>query len=405
MSRSTQAILSAAIAGILAAGLLAVGNSAAFADRAHRDHHSVEFPRGTAPAPTPPRAREQVVLRRTGRLTEHATGQPTGTGARRLNVASVLQDVQAARVSATIELAGVPTSATDATIDVEFGYLEGNTCQGDSAFLSTTLTPTDGFTRSGSTLKLSAASSAAAYSDWNCAFAVLSTADGATVYDALVGGLTPTYAVPQLKIERVRRQNLVTGSTTKIDVSVRNSGLGEAENVYLSGRGKGIKVTRTKVPYLSNDYAAEVELPVKLLRGKKSKVKLVLTATGARATSSFVVRRTAPPKRPVPGAYASKSKHVEFKIDKRGRVVGLRGYLYGSCGVYPNGPFPMSGYYSFPTTKVPRNGIINVTRSYDLYSVSLEMTVHGSKVTKGGFYYSGPNYCYASTGFSARRRR
>ncbi|WP_340540691.1 hypothetical protein [Nocardioides sp. GXZ039] len=367
--------------------------------------------RPDAPQHREPAQRGQTTVRTSGALTSRPTGMPTTTTpARRLVRASAVDEVLAERFTASFVLGAVPTSSTDGWMTAEYGYFDDNTCYGYKSYTTTTLAAGNGFTRSGTQVNFSASSYEAGYA-YDCAFVYLSNADGSAIYDVLIGALKPTYAPPRLQFGKVRTQRLVHKATTRIDVPIRNIGLSDAEHVTISGKGKGLKVRTTKVSYpllAESTYSSTVSVPITLKAKnkvpKRTKIKLVATTAGSRTTTTVRVVRIDPPPRPKPGKYEGKKTSTTFQIDRSGKVRGFRAYLSGYCGILDS-RYPTSGWYSFKTTKVPRNGIVDDVEKGELYTVYLRMQFKGSKVVNGTMRYSGPNYCSLSGAVDGVRKR
>jgi hypothetical protein len=244
----------------------------------------------------------------------------------------------------------------------------------------------------------------------NCAVAELRRAGDGVVVDVLIGVITdelPTLRLGAPELLGSPRVKLVPGVWTKLDVDVMNDGPGVASGVVVTGHGKGLKVRKGEVSFgISRNGTGSAEIQVKLV-GKKGKARLALTAaTGeAKASRSVTVRRTAAPKSPVPGAYASKDGAVSFSITKgRPKLTGFRVRTQTTCGGYGTIPTYTMNTYDFPKTTIPRNGIVDSRDGKDdLYGVSLQLKVVGGKVTKGRFSYSGPGTCRAIEEFTAKR--
>lgn len=352
-----------------------------------------------------------LVDARHGDLKVRPAGMPTsGSPARQLARARVTQDLVRDRVRATVVLRGVPTTATNAQLHVEFGWVQDNACQGDMGFTTATASAlSPGFTRSGETITFDKAVNEAGYEDWNCAVVALTVPGTTTTYDALIGELTDVLARPRLRISEVRllrkeptKVRLVRNVWTVLEVEARNAGRVDATDVTVKGRGKGLRVKGARLGRVHADGTGIARIKVKLTRKRATRLKLIVRGSGARATRKVrVVSRKAPP-RPVAGRYRSTDGDITFRI-KDAKVVGFRAHTLTTCGGYPDLPTYSYNTYDYPTTRVGRDGIVNARQHRELYSVGLEMMASGKRVTQGYFYYSGPDRCHASERFTAER--
>lgn len=353
-----------------------------------------------------------LVDARHGNLTVRPAGMPTSSvPARQLASAKVTQDLVKDRVRATVVLRGIPTTATNAQVHVEFGNAVDNSCHGDVGLSSPTHSGlSSGFTREGRTITLSKAVSEAGYMDWDCAFVAITDPGAQTTYDAVVGGLTNVMARPRLKVatvqllrKNVRTVKLVRNVWTVLEVRVKNPSRVATTKVVLRGSGKGLRVKTVRIGKIYDDSSALARLRVKLTRKKATTLKLkVVGSGGAEATRKVGVASTKAPPRPAAGHYKSEDGRLSFRI-KKGRVVGFRSQQWTTCGGYPDLPTSSWVTYDFPRTVVPRNGIVDARQKHELFTAGLQMKVAGKKATQGYFFYSGPNRCFASSKFTARR--
>jgi hypothetical protein len=300
----------------------------------------------------------------------------------------------------------------DSYIRVNFGHLDGTSCDAHTEFASLVSAPSAGFARNGRTVTLDAASDAAGYQDWDCAFVALTNdlSGSPTQYSVLIGGLTDVLARPVLRITSVenlgsRKVRLVRGVPTVLEVEVENSGRADAESVRLTGRGKGLKVKRVAPEKAFADGSSTYRLVVTLTGRKKTTLKLTASGGGVTTKRSVTVKPQAAPAPPSPGGYRSKDGDVTFTISKARKIQGFLVYTQTQCGGYPDLPTYTMNTYSFETTKIPRSGIVNAIERGDLYTARLALLVKGGKVTKGRFSYSGPARCFAVETFTAKRTR
>ncbi len=248
---------------------------------------------------------------------------------------------------------------------------------------------------------------------WDCVVVVLRDNSTGSEIDALVGSLKNTYHQPRLTVAKPKllgkspkKLGLVQGVKTEIEVTVKNTGQAVAQNVVITGQGKGgktkVKVKKTKTDNIEPGRSATVKVPV-TLKSKKAK-KLVLRVRGQGVETKRVIKlkRVKAPKRPVTGQYRSKDGSVTFRIEK-GRVVNFRVRALTRCGIAPN-PYQYTwNTYDFPRTKVPRNGIVQKGAKGKNWGAGLRMRVTGKKVTRGLFNYFGPAFCSVASSFTAKR--
>lgn len=243
----------------------------------------------------------------------------------------------------------------------------------------------------------------------NCAVIMLLNSDDAVV-DVLIGLLAdelPTLELSAPELLGKSKLKLVRGVWTRLDVEVKNDGPGIASGVVVSGKGKGLKVRKGTVDFdIARDATGSTEIEVKLV-GKQKKTKLKLTAaTGeVKATRTAKVRRTAPPRPPVPGSYKSKDGAVHFTVTKgRPKVTGFRVFTQTTCGGFGTIPTYTMNTYDFHKVKIPRNGIVDARQRVEgLYSAALVLRFNGGKVTDGRFSYSASGPCRAIETFTAKR--
>lgn len=355
------------------------------------------------------------VDRRQGTLTGRPDNMPTTTvPARKLKSAKVTQNLLTKRVQATVVLRRKPTTGSNAWLHVAFGHIdEKRRCEVDESYATRTAgSLASGFSRSGATISLNRADSQAGWQDWECAVAAVgsdATNPEAGTYDALVGSLRNVKAKPRLKIASVtmlRRPTakgigLVRGVWTTLEVKVKNSGRVTANKVRVAGAGKGVKVRPSTIKVWAGG-ETKTRVRVRLVGKKRTAVRLVARAGTVKTVRRIAVRPVKAPKPPSVGRYVGLKGKLKFRIKGR-KIVGFRIQSYTSCGGYPDFPTYSWNYYSFPGVKVPRNGIVQARQKRRLFTVELNMRVVRGKVTQGYFGYYGPNRCWATDSFTARR--
>lgn len=104
-----------------------------------------------------------------------------------------------------------------------------------------------------------------------------------------------------------------------------------------------------------------------------------------------------------PGKYKNKKKRVSFKVGKN-KVRGFTVTAWTQCGGFPDLPTYAWYTYDFPTTKIKKNGKVKAEHKGDGYTTKLEMQFSGNKAKKGKFNYNGPNRCFATVKFTAKRK-
>lgn len=314
-------------------------------------------------------------------------------------------------VDAEIELAGQPAGDPDAELNLGLGHREGSAC------ILVALLTEETSDYSGARYDLSGYNPnnfATPSRPWDCVAVYLDNSFGGApatqTHDALVGSLRNTRHSPRLRIPRVDllgqklgNLKLVRGIPTRIEVDIRNVGKASSAGITVRGSGKGLRVNRQKARKLSDGSSTSVSLPVRLVgRQKRTRLKIVVSDGGVKAVRTIRVTRVKPPRRPAAGSYRSPKRKVSFKV-RGGRIIGWHGTMLTRCGGFPDHFRYSTNSYSFPRAKIPRNGIVQAQARGKLYSVSLRLRIVGSKVTRGHFAYYGPDRCYASVSFNARR--
>ncbi|WP_134765273.1 hypothetical protein [Nocardioides sp. 1609] len=372
---------------------------------------SVVVPQAAASARPGPGTARGAVEARVGDLTTRTAGTP-GTGARRLTSATVRQDLYADRVTGTFVLDAAPTGpSTTSYLRVGFGHTDdAGTCVGDQQYYTDTLSPADGFTRSGRTLTLARTDSRAGYMDWDCAFALLDAdLDGeqSSIHSVLGGSLRDVATRPDLAVTKVQllgkgRIGLVRGVWTTLEVTVGNRGTGDSTGTVVTGAGKGVKVRRAGLGTIRDDDTGTARVQVKLVGTRATRVRVTASGGGDRATRTVRVRKVAPPAGPTPGRYAGAGGDVKFDVVK-GRVTGFRIRTVTTCGAFPDVPTTTVVTYDFPTVRIARNGIVDARQKGRLFSAYLRLRIARGTVTQARFQYFGPSWCRASESFTARR--
>ncbi len=314
-------------------------------------------------------------------------------------------------VDASVELAGSPGGDPDAELNLGFGNRQGDTCN-LVALLNQETSDYSGsqYTFTGYNPDYFPSPTR----PWDCVAVFLDdsfSGQAATnTYDALIGSLKDTRHSPQLKLtgidllgQKLKKLKLVPGVPTKIGISFRNSGKAATGKLTIKGAGKGLKVKAQKAPALADDRDGSATLTVRLRgRQKRSKLRIVVGDGSVKAVRTLRVIRARAPRRPIAGSYRSRAGDVTFTV-KRGRITGWYGHMTTRCGGFPDNFTYSPNSYSFRTVKVPRNGIVQATEKGDLYTASLRLRIAGRKATRGQFVYYGPDRCFASVSFTAKR--
>lgn len=248
------------------------------------------------------------------------------------------------------------------------------------------------------------------------AFALLPTGSASTGglpsrgLDSYVERQAPKLAIGKVTMLGQNQRNrlrLVRGVPTQIDVVVRNTGTTEVRNVVLRGNGKRLKVNRAKIEMIPAGLTETVSLKVRV-RGRKKpgKLRRAASGTGATANKQLFVQRINAPRKPRVGKYrSSKPRTVTFAV-RKGRITNWRGRMTTRCGGYPgNFTFQTGTVYDFPRTRIPRNGIVHARHEGKDpgFVTYLQLRIVAGKVTRGKFTYHGPNRCFATIDFDARR--
>lgn len=314
-------------------------------------------------------------------------------------------------VKARLELSGQPTGNPDAELNLGFGHSQGNSCS-----LAALLTGETSGAR-GTVYDFHGHNPRhfpTPSRPWDCVAAFVDNSfDGepaTRTYDALVAPLTDIRHAPRLRITRVdllgkkqKNLRLVRGVPTWINVSFRNTGKAPSAGISVKGSGKGLRVADQRVRALSSGSTSSASVKVRLAGPqKRSRLRIVINDGSSRSVRTLRVTRVKPPRRPVSGSYRSRSGDVSFTV-RRGRIVGWIGTMTTRCGGYPDNFHYSTNTYSFPTVRVPRNGILQAKETAELFSISLRLRISGRKAVQGLFNYYGPDRCFASANFTATR--
>lgn len=408
MRRSLVAALSAGSTIAVAAAAVAAAGAAA---------PSFPLPAATAGASKA----GGVLVRQDATLTaaNRATGMPTTSDpSRQLERATVEietygQDTPEPSyfIEGSVQLAGIPSGDPDAEVNLGFGHQEGSSCQ------LAAVIPKETSDYDGSTYYFTGYNPdyfPSPSRPWDCLAAYVddsfSGGPATVTHDAFVGPLIDTRQSPRLAITRVdllgqkqKSLKLVRGIPTEVGISLRNSGKVATGRLTAKGSGKGVRVAARKLDPIAGERDGSTSVKVRLTgRQKRTKVRIVVTDGSSRAVRTLRVTRAKPPRRPAAGRYRSRAGDVDFMV-RKGRIVGWRGSMTTRCGGFPD-PFTYTrNTYSFRTVKVPRNGIVQAVERGSLYTAALRLRIAGRKVTRGLFSYYGPDRCFASATFKARR--
>lgn len=136
-------------------------------------------------------------------------------------------------------------------------------------------------------------------------------------------------------------------------------------------------------------------------------MRLTVQGAGTGVVSRVVpVRRVQPPARPAAGKWRSTDKTFTFRV-KNGAITGFRGAnLRMRCASPGSYPVYRNVSLTFPRTKVPRHGVVSVSRRHQKggvwFNVHLSGKVTGKRLVSGRFsYFTGP--CSVVEGFTAKR--
>ncbi len=319
-----------------------------------------------------------------------------------------------ATIDAEVQLKGSPQDNPDSKLLAGVGRMTGGNCNLE------TLTTSRVWAQDGTEVRQVWESGIEnASTTWNCGVVAIYDAtvtdyNSATPFDATGGSLTNVYVTPRLKINAVevlgkspKLLKLVRGATQSHHVTVRNSGGLAAKGVVVTGTGKGIKVKKTKVGLLEPGESTTVRVPITLKGAQRSTtVKLKVKGSGATATRKLKVRRIAPPARPAAGKW--KGGDFTFTV-KNGKITGFRGIgLRMTCSPPLQFPTYRNVTLNFPTTKVPKHGIVDATKSWRQgeawYTVSLRGKIVGKRITNARFSYFTAGSCSVIENFTARRK-
>jgi hypothetical protein len=364
-----------------------------------------------ARADRPVTPRVPVILEQIATLTTHDPGMPTSTEpGRRIAQADVKVQPNAATeddgpiwfYQAVVQLEGVPSREyDDALIWVAFGRLSDSTCVADTYDTVTTL---GRYGESSYTIDSYIEDAQVPAQNWDCVSVQVTDLADTLFYDAMTAPLVNTLGEPALKLTAPKKAGLVTGVWTAVDLKVANSGQVNAEDVRITGSGKGVKTKPVTVDLVRADgKSVDVEVMVKLSAKGERTLTLRASVGDTSGTDKVTVRSVAPPPPPVSGTYrTTKGDHASFRIAGR-KVKDFAVRLRVRCGIAPEPYTYTTGTYDFPTATVARNGIVDADDHGTGYGTGLEMLVNGAKIT-GSFFYSGPDGCFGTAGFTARRR-
>lgn len=317
-------------------------------------------------------------------------------------------------IDAYVTLGDYADSDEDALVKVQFGHRDGNNCRGIAA--ATKSEETDTYTRQHHLFGYTPSSWGPKPGEpWDCVIAVVTSPNGSTVHDILVGPLQNTYEAPRLAVgtiavlgQKQKKLKISKGGWTPVEVTVANRGNRHAGRVTVTGTGRGLKVKKGSLDRVSEGGSSSAVVKVKKVGRKKPK-SLVLTARaagGVVAKRTIRVKQVKLPRKPSAGRYRGAGGDVRFQI-RKGRVAGFSVTTLTRCGGYGTVPTYQQNTYNFPKRKIPRNGILTASARGKAYgtpwSTTLRMRVNGKKVTRGLFRYSGPGGCSTTESFTAKR--
>ncbi len=359
---------------------------------------------------------DPVILEQHATVTQHATGipnhVPSAEPGRQLASAQIDIEILGGTrfYDYTVQLAGVPArDEADSQLTVGFGHKNATgVCVGEKGD-GDELDSGDGSRIVGG-YYIDPEDETLDPRPWDCVFVVLDdvTVGSTVVYDAMVADLTNVVGDAELTLSAPKKVKVVKGFWTDVEVEVGNTGEIKAENVKITGSGKGVKVRPLTLSSAirQDDDPSTIEVEVKLTQPRRSaNLTLKVSSGSSSVTRTMVVKRKRPPARPVSGSYSNGA--VSFTI-KKGKVRGFRVTTQTTCGGYPDLPTYTQNTYDFPTVKIPGNGIVDAVDrgnqgSDSAYAVTLEMYVVGGRVVRGSFYYGGPARCHAAEGFKNLR--
>ncbi len=227
-----------------------------------------------------------------------------GEPAQQLASATMVQNVAAGTISATVKLKAAPTLETDAEIYIAFGKLD--------AAQEWCIAPTDatvvwnsfglsveGLERNGATMVLHPFPSPSSRSgEFDCAFAETWRREEVDaepyqhLFDALITNrLTPTYDVPRLAVKAPKTTRVTPGRRTVVKVKVRNKNPRvAAPGVKVMVKGKGIHARKVKVGKIKPGRSEVARVRIRATRGHASTATITVTTKNVTRTAKLRLR-------------------------------------------------------------------------------------------------------------------
>lgn len=360
-------------------------------------------------APTAVARNRPPLLRRTGALTSRAAGMPTSAEpARRFVSASVTQDLERGRISATVKIGAVADRSTESNLWIGFGRLDGATCDATLAGYVNTR-PGSGHLadyRSDGTISFEQVSSEARTANWNCAVAVLAVpGDANAQHDVVVGALTDVRAAPapRLGIAAASQVSVKQRAWKKVRVTVRNPGTGPARATRVRFRGAGVAVRPAAVSLGVIRAGAAKHATVRVRAAGRTDRQLAVRATSGklRAAHRIAVRPSFRARPPVPGSYRGPNG-VSFTITKARTITRWKAPVRQQCN-YGVDAWWITTTLGFPRAAIGRGGKVARTVKATDHTKRLTALVDGKRVVRGTFSYAGPGNCSGARDWTATR--
>ncbi|MBO1900376.1 hypothetical protein J4H92_00240 [Leucobacter weissii] len=231
------------------------------------------------------------------------------TQQQRLTRIDVTRDLVERTITAKATFAQTPTTSLDSVVYVYLGTWSGNSCLARVGLGATAVGAsaagafldgnggTEGsltVTRSRSKNVLTLTSRAHAKirsSNWNCAYGLNQSTGGSPNYTAFYAESLQDVFKPKLALDLGKPlQGNYRGKTTKVRVTIRNSGEGDARSVRLKASGKGLSIKKKSrgLGTIKAGRSKTVTFNVKVKSGKQRSFKTTATASGGAKSAKSV---------------------------------------------------------------------------------------------------------------------
>lgn len=357
---------------------------------------------------------DEVVFR-TGTLTtaDRPAGYPTAQlPYAQITGVTVRHDIRGGLLQMTATLAAPPIDTgygrSGVSIEMGIGTYEGAECDTSIYDSNDAYIPVpessygDQWSQSGNVISFTEQGSGYDYDPgYNCVVAktTYSDDDYNRYYDLVQGTMADDYGVPNLQTP-TKKVNLARGTFSLVPVDITNVGTSSA-SVVVTGKGKGVKVTKTTIAKVSSTTSAIAWLPIKLTKNKVKTIKLKMTSVGKTNTATIRAKAVKRPKKAKTGQYGGGVAEFEVTGGSVPRVKDFTGSISTACDGIPT----QNLTFQIPLSlRIWPNGQVQGTVATDDYVIQVQMMVVGKRAKMGAVRYQNAGVgCAGETPFNAQR--